>query len=157
MIVAITGHRPNKIPDTLWVAQALFAAYAEVGAEHVIQGMAAGVDLLSAKCAYLSGIPFTCAKPWKGHTPRKEDEPQYAQALKYAQRVVNVTEYEEFPGNWCYQKRNEWMVDNADVVIAVWDGSRGGTHNCYKYAEKVDKPIYLIDPLEQAIHGWVNG
>ena len=44
------------------------------------------------------------------------------------------------------QLRNEFMVDNSDVVIAVWDGSKGGTGNCVKYAEKNGRRIIRIDP-----------
>ncbi len=36
--------------------------------------------------------------------------------------------------------RNQYMVDSADVVIACWNGSPGGTKNCIKYAEKVGVP-----------------
>jgi uncharacterized phage-like protein YoqJ len=46
------------------------------------------------------------------------------------------------------QKRNEYMVDNSDIVIAVWDGSKGGTYNCVKYAEKLGKKIIVINPKE---------
>ena len=46
------------------------------------------------------------------------------------------------------------MVDLADRVIAVWDGSKGGTTffdllcfaNCVKYAEKIGKKIIRIEP-----------
>ncbi|PAD70641.1 hypothetical protein CHH83_02225 [Bacillus sp. 7586-K] len=44
------------------------------------------------------------------------------------------------------QKRNEWMVDNSDYVIAVWDGTKGGTGNCVKYAQKQNKYITTIKP-----------
>ena len=44
------------------------------------------------------------------------------------------------------QKRNEYMVDLADRVIVVWDGSKGGTANCVKYAENVGKKIIRIEP-----------
>ena len=44
------------------------------------------------------------------------------------------------------QKRNEYMVDLADKVIAVWNGSTGGTYNCVKYAEKCGKEIIRIVP-----------
>ena len=37
--------------------------------------------------------------------------------------------------------RNEYMVDLADKIIAVWDGSNGGTANCVKYAEKVSADL----------------
>jgi len=47
------------------------------------------------------------------------------------------------------------MVDNADIVIAVWNGdekSKSGTWNCIKYARKKGKKIIYIDPnnLEEA-------
>lgn len=46
------------------------------------------------------------------------------------------------------QKRNEYMVDNSDIVIAVWDGSKGGTYNCVRYAEKLGKKVIKINPKE---------
>ena len=46
----------------------------------------------------------------------------------------------------CMQQRNEYMVDKADVLIAVWDGSNGGTGNCVKYAKKKGVKIIQIDP-----------
>lgn len=156
--VAITGHRPEKIPPTFDVFETLMKVYKDLGVTHVIQGMAAGVDLQSARAAYHSGIKFTCAKPWAGHEPRKADRVTYQNALEYADRVVDVDPAESYPGPWVYQKRNEWMVDNADFVIAVWDGTSGGTANCVKYAQKVGKRIYLIDPVTPEIFGWrTNG
>ena len=53
---------------------------------------------------------------------------------------------EEFYKPWLMQKRNEYMVDLADKVIAVWDGSKSGTGNCVKYAEKCGKEIIRIKP-----------
>ena len=37
------------------------------------------------------------------------------------------------------QKRNEYMVDHSDIVLAVWNGKKSGTENCIKYAEKMGK------------------
>ena len=42
---------------------------------------------------------------------------------------------------WKMQVRNKWMVDNSDLVLALWNGTDGGTANCVRYAEKVGKPI----------------
>lgn len=45
------------------------------------------------------------------------------------------------------QLRNKYMVDNSDVVIAVWDGiPKGGTYNCIKYADKSNKSVIRINP-----------
>lgn len=146
MIVAVSGHRPEKIPNPALVRQQLGRAFTEVGAAKVIQGMAAGVDLWSARVAYKMGIPFICAKPWAGHKPRVADRFDYNKALELAEEVVNVDPSEEYPGPQVYQKRNIWMVDHADFVIAVWDGSSGGTANCVKYAQSQSKPMMILRP-----------
>jgi len=47
------------------------------------------------------------------------------------------------------QKRNEYMTDKSDIVIAVYDGSpKGGTRNCVEYAKKCNKKIVIINPRE---------
>jgi uncharacterized phage-like protein YoqJ len=44
------------------------------------------------------------------------------------------------------QVRNEWMVDSSDGVVALWNGTAGGTANCVRYAEKVGRPIDNLWP-----------
>jgi hypothetical protein len=39
------------------------------------------------------------------------------------------------------------MVDNADAVIAVWNGRPGRTKNCIEYAK--GKPVLVIDTVEK--------
>ncbi len=43
-------------------------------------------------------------------------------------------------------KRNKWMVDNCDLLIAVWNGTSGGTANCVNYAKSINKQIIIINP-----------
>lgn len=155
--VSITGHRPEAIDDMVWVRAAIKQAYADMQATKVIQGMAAGVDLWSAAEAWNSKIPFVAAKPWAGHTPRIADRKAYEWVVANAVEVVAVSSAEAFPGNFIYHTRNKYMVDNADAVLAVWDGSlRGGTYACFQYAVQQGKPIYRIDPKRKVIHGWIN-
>ena len=42
---------------------------------------------------------------------------------------------------WKMQERNKWMVDHCDEVLALWNGTSGGTSNCVAYANKIGKPI----------------
>lgn len=106
--------------------------------------MAAGFDLWAADEARQLGIELWAARPWAGHAPRKEDAKLYAELIEYASKVVNVVESEKFPGNWCYHKRNEWMVDHADAVMAYYNGKgTGGTFACLEYA-RGKKPIANI-------------
>jgi uncharacterized phage-like protein YoqJ len=46
------------------------------------------------------------------------------------------------------QLRNQYMVDKSDIVIAVWNGSKGGTGNCVNYAKKKEKKIIILNPDE---------
>ena len=46
------------------------------------------------------------------------------------------------------QKRNEEMVDRCDLLIGVWDGSKGGTYNCINYAIDHGREIVRINPTE---------
>lgn len=151
-VISITGHRPEQINNFIWVQNALAEVFREVNPELVIQGMAAGVDLLSAKVAYQEGYPFAAARPWATHTPRNDDVELYEWALDNAERIDIVDPAQSYVGPWLYHKRNEFMVNQADVVVAVWNGdSKGGTAACVRYAKKVGKPIIQIDPRAEKI------
>jgi uncharacterized phage-like protein YoqJ len=75
--------------------------------------------------------------------------------MLHAERVVDVDPSEDYPGVWVYNKRNEWMIDHANVVVAVWDGTSGGTANAVKYAKKIKRPVWRIDPATHVV-GWLN-
>ena len=49
------------------------------------------------------------------------------------------------------QKRNAFMVDNSDLVISCWNGTKSGTYNCIKYAKKKGKKVINIDPVSLEI------
>ena len=42
------------------------------------------------------------------------------------------------------QIRNERMVDDSDLVLAFYDGSTGGTHNCIRYAQRQHKSVMNV-------------
>jgi uncharacterized phage-like protein YoqJ len=45
------------------------------------------------------------------------------------------------------QKRNEFMVDNANYGISLYNGApKGGTYNCIKYAKQKGRKLYNINP-----------
>jgi uncharacterized phage-like protein YoqJ len=55
------------------------------------------------------------------------------------------------------QKRNEWMVDRAKTMVALYlsEGKTGGTLNCINYAMKQKKSVITIHPLTQRAEGMV--
>ena len=49
-------------------------------------------------------------------------------------------------------KRNRYMVDHADFIIAVWDGRPSGTGKTVTYARGRNvKSIIVIDPVTLAV------
>ena len=54
----------------------------------------------------------------------------------------------KFPGKMvlkAFQERNRQIVDSCDVLLAVWDGKSHGTKNTLAYAQRVNKPAFLIE------------
>lgn len=148
MIIAGTGHRPEDAEDeaAVRIKAATKLRYTDKTIDSCITGMAAGFDLWYADEAHRLGIDLIAAVPWKGHTPRKADEELYAHILSVAKEVVYVSDSQDYPGPWIYDKRNQWMVDHADAIMAYWNPHKefGGTYNCYLYAKEVGKPIANI-------------
>lgn len=147
MILAGTGHRPNKLGGYEKEERARVVRLAMRGLDtaqqvkSVITGMALGWDTALAVAAYTLGVPYTAAVPFKGQECRwpKDSQDQFNFLLSRAEEVVYVCE--DGYAAWKMQKRNQWMVDRCDQVLALWDGSDGGTGNCIAYATKVNKPI----------------
>lgn len=142
MIICGTGHRPEDCEDEEIVREKSRLALQESRPDGFITGMAAGLDLWAGHEAHLLGIPIWCARPWKGHAPREGDVELYALLISVAERVIAVSPLTKYPGPWVYHKRNEWMVDHADEVLAYWSGKEsGGTYACLNYAIKMERPI----------------
>lgn len=152
MILAVTGHRPGKCfgyttdPIQVAITIEMWKTLQRIKPEVVITGMALGVDQTMACVCIAMNIPFVAAVPFKGQERVWSTETQkvYFEILKHAKDVQYISE----PGYAAYklQIRNEWMVDSCDKLLAVWDGSTGGTFNCLKYAQKVGREIIRIDP-----------
>lgn len=146
MILAGTGHRPDKLggydTETTNRLTAVARAYLQSNRpDKVITGMALGWDQALGWAAHHEGIPFIAAVPFEGQESRWRslDQEWWKALLQNAEEVVYTSE----PGYavWKMQHRNKWMVDHADHVLALWDGSDGGTANCVRYAQRVGKPI----------------
>ena len=52
----------------------------------------------------------------------------------------------------CMLDRNRFLVDHANILLAVYNGERrGGTAATVRYAQKMGRKIIMIDPLTQAL------
>ena len=71
------------------------------------------------------------------------EKTKFNRILRKADIVKEINDH-YFPG--CYQVRNQWMVDRSNLVIAVFNGKRGGTKNTIDYAD--GKGICVVNVLE---------
>lgn len=153
MIVAFTGHRPEKIggyklpnPTYIKICQQIESTLKELKPEKVISGMALGVDQWAAYISYKLKIPFIAAVPFINQESKWPTSSQetYNKLIKLASETIIVSDGEYSAKKM--QIRNEWMVDRCDQLIAIWDGSAGGTGNCVNYAKSKNKVIIYINP-----------
>jgi uncharacterized phage-like protein YoqJ len=155
-VLACTGHRPQKLnmewngagPMSLWVQEKMRKILEEQKPHQVISGMALGADQIWAELAVIMNIPFIAAIPFKGQESKWSEKLQnkYRILLGKAKRVVNVSGEDYYKPSFM-QDRNEWMVDRSKGIVAVWDGSTGGTFNCVMYAQAEDVQVFRINPL----------
>lgn len=162
MVIAFTGHRYDKLGGYCWksaknrkIINALHQLIMHNRADRYICGGALGIDMIAFEICYDEKSSLECklevAIPLREQPKyyREMDKELYTMQLMRANTVTYVDELSEYASeniNAKMQKRNEYMVDNADMVIAVWDGSKGGTKNCIDYALSQYKKVVALNP-----------
>lgn len=144
-----TGHRPNKLGGyTLDVRTRLrvlaIEAIRSLALRGLISGMAQGWDWALAEAAIHLQLPWVAAIPCANQERLwpKAAQAEYHAMLAQATKVIPLSAAPYSPA--LMQKRNEWMVNKADLVLALWDGSAGGTTNCIHYAQSQNKQIVNV-------------
>lgn len=151
-----TGHRPNKLYDAYpeRPGYKLLVSFAEYCINKYINeidsfgsGMALGWDMAVAQACINLDISLIACVPFKGQECQWPTKTQnyYNLLLSKAAQVIYVCEAGY--AAWKMQKRNEFMVDNSHKQLALWNGTKGGTANCVKYAN--DKEIEVINVWQE--------
>lgn len=153
MICCVTGHRPKGF---LFSGEASYTIYRRLlahtieelihqGYDHFISGMAAGVDTDFASCVLdfqSKGASITLEAALPYPIPTSKTATEREEILSHCDTVSPISPY--YHGG-CMEKRNRYMVDRADLVLAVWNGTEhGGTWNTIQYARKQEKPIRFV-------------
>lgn len=140
MIIAGTGHRPDKLGGYSVEVEDALRAFARdhlerIAPSKVISGMALGWDQALAQAALDLDLPLIAAVPFEGFGSKWPKGGQY-RCTALLCRAAEIEIVSQTPGARAFQRRNEWMVDRAGMMLALWDGSWGGTFNCVEYARK---------------------
>lgn len=140
--VAFTGHRPDKIEGgfdetssaVIAIKQQLRAAILkkiETGCTCFLSGMAMGADLWAAEIVLelkksIPSVTLVAAVPFSGQAAKfpPDWKKRYNNVLNSADEV-HVLSQDYYRS--CYYVRNRWLLSHASHLIAVYNGSRGGT------------------------------
>ena len=159
---AFTGHRPQKLPfgfneeDPRCIAlkaviETQIVNHIELyNVSYFISGMAMGTDIYAAEItlALRQKYPFIfleCVIPCETQTARWN--------LVWKKRYDHIlaecnkkTVLQQLYTPDCMDRRNRYMVDRANYIIAVWNGRAGGTQNTVLYAQNLGKRVSIINP-----------
>lgn len=156
-----TGHRPEKLP---WgydegapacaalkarIARALEELY-QRGYRHFISGMAKGADLYFAEAVLAlrerrPGVVLEAAVPCSTQADRwsAAERARYRSVLDRCDlESVVQHDYDRF----CMLRRNRYMVEHASLLLAVYDGSKGGTRYTISYAMDCGLEVVRLEP-----------
>lgn len=157
MDICITGHRPDKLygynlDDYRWqlLRYRIANFIIQSGCKRFYDGMALGTDTVAAlACLDVKSmgrdVKLIACLPTADHGSNwfGKSVDMYKWILSKCDEKVVVCSGSYAP--YKMQERNKYMVDRSGLVLAVWDGSPGGTANCVNYArEKGKKVINLL-------------
>ena len=158
-----TGHRPEKLPwgyderDPRCLAlkarldRAVEEAW-EKGMRHFICGMAQGADFYFCEAALAlrarrPGVTVEAAIPCEEQASRwpEADRERYFRMVEQCDYETMVQRHYD---RGCMLRRNRYMVDRSAMLIAVYDGTLGGTMYTLQYAMKRKLEIVILDVNE---------
>lgn len=159
---SFTGHRPEKmigrnanpgaeekIKDAL---RENIVTLAERGVRSFYTGMARGTDMWAAEIVLklrekYSDIRLTAVVPFTEQADEwpETEKNKYHEILESCSETVVIGEYGQKD---VFKKRNQYLVDHSDYVIAVYNPRliRSGTGQTVRMAEKAKREIIQIDP-----------
>ncbi len=158
---SFTGYRPSKLPfgynteceEYKKLYEALkneICLLIDNGVTYFQTGMAQGVDLMCGKIVLelkeIFDIHLFCVIPCENQCQGWSDEDikLYQRLLRFSSGVTYTSDSEYTKG--CMMKRNRYLVDNAEYILAVFDGQKGGTMSTIEYAKKKHRSIIIINP-----------
>ena len=155
-----TGHRPMKLPwgmneddPRCLMLKAELAARLEglyaLGFRRFLCGMAIGCDMYFAEAVLAlreqhADVRLEAAIPF-GDQPGRWNEKQRRRYNALIDSADRVTVLQTAYTSDCMMRRNRWMVDRSDLLLACYDGRPGGTMNTILYAERSGLRVLLIE------------
>lgn len=158
--VCFLGHKPQDLgysENTLQCdalkeqLQALLVFLIEQqGVCHFITGMEPGVEQFAAQIVLdlkprYAQLTLECVLPFETQAEHWEE---WERDIYF--RIVSACDTEtmlqKHESRECRQRKNVYMIEHADVVLAVWNGQPGTIGAAVAYAEEKQKSVVRMDP-----------
>ena len=149
MTIAVTGHRDVVIDETLLLQLDDFFREMSKKYEHIIllSALADGADQCVAESALkYENIDLHVPLPLiqKLYLETIDNKENFYSLVKRAKETLEVPKVSENP----YENLGYYLVDNSDVLLALWDGDYngkvGGTGQVVTFAKKVDRELSIL-------------
>ena len=156
-----TGHRPQSLPcgfDETHPAclkikhqlkRLIKGLINKKSVTHFISGGALGVDMWAMEIIFelkeeYPNITLEVSIPCRSQADRWncKSQERYSRLISLCDKKTFVQE--QYTAD-CMMKRNKYMVDNSDYVIAIWNGKPSGTGKTIHYTIDNSKPVYCVD------------
>lgn len=163
MKLAFTGHRPESLPFGNDESDPCCERLKELLYDEIISkakdnyttfysGAARGADIffaeqvLRAKQNGYPNIQLVCVIPHEEQAASWSEawRERYFALLEQADDTVLISAHYTRD---CFHRRNRYMVDNADKLLALYSGgATGGTAYTVQYARQKNKEVIIINP-----------
>ena len=151
--IGITGHLSLQNPDLIGMSihEILMSIPNKYPNQQLsfYSPLSPGADLLAARIAVELSIPLFVILPFNKddylQTFSAEDRKLFLQFLNIAEGIIKLSETKN---DGIYQVLGEYLVDNMDVLIAIWNGQEargpGGTGDVVQDFRQSRKPLAWI-------------
>lgn len=163
---AFTGYRPSKMPwgyDETDARCVEFRFRLREALEYLIgqgytdfmSGGALGFDQMAARIVLslrekYPWIRLIMVIPFDGQADKwsREQRGRWLEIIEASDRVIRIShEYDK----GVFFKRNHYLVENADLLLAAFDGQPGGTAGTVAYAKRHGVRVVRIPPVRAPI------
>ena len=169
-VCSFTGYRPQKLNACLSVSSGALKIsdikkFLELKILEMLDndfkvfqcGMAVGSDLIFAEVIlkvrkkYPALVKFIAVIPCLEHDKNwnESDRELCRKLTEKADEVVFVSNSRYYDG--CMAKRNRYLVETCDELIAIYDGQRGGTMQTINFAKGKGLKVTIIDPSKAVV------
>lgn len=152
-----TGYRPQKMPflidddnpqfkkfENMLVAKILELINA--GCTTFYTGMAMGFDIIAAEAVLLAKevtdtpVELYAVIPYKNQDKSfpYDWKSRYERIIKKCDKAILLC---DSYNRTCFFLRNQFMVDNSDIVLTYFDGKSGGTKSTVDYAARKGRQV----------------